>query len=88
MFRQRLSRGMAKRLASRVGKEYLLDQFRIQWALNLPPDRNIDVDAVVDGSMQRIRESGMAEIFDKVGITRKDLVKALGEVIRGSYKWN
>ena len=82
IFGQKVGRGMAKRLAKQIPKEDFIDQLKQEWDKSLPKNGSeLDIDLVVDGSMQRIRESGLGEAFDIVGITREDLVEALKEVM-------
>ena len=81
-FRDRLAKGVLKKLAGKTSKEAFLTQLKGEWRKQLPVGGGgIKIDEIVDGSMQRIEKSGMKEIFDTVGITREDLVKALKEVL-------
>jgi len=81
-FKEKIGSQMAKRLAKQVGKEEFLEQLKGEWR-SLPRNGNeVDIDLVIDGSMERIKKSGIKEAFDIVGITREDLKKVLVEVLR------
>ena len=81
-FKEKIGSQMAKRLAKQVGREGFLEQLKGKWR-SLPRNGNeTDIDLVIDGSMERIKKSGIKEAFDIVGITREDLKKVLVEVLR------
>ena len=82
-FKDRLAKGVLKRLAKGTSKEAFLAQLKEEWRKQLPVGGGgIKIDEIVDGSMQRIEKSGLKDIFDTVGITREDLVQALKEVLK------
>lgn len=88
-FKDKIGFLAAKRLVKQIPKEEFIRLLKEEWNQNLPKNRDeIDVDLVVDGSIERIKKSGLKKIFDVVGITREDLVEALGEVIRSEKSPN
>lgn len=82
MFKQKIGKLMAKRLAKQIPKEDFINQLKEEWDRKLPRNRSeLNIDLIVDESMKRIKKSGLGEAFDIAGITREDLVKALKEVL-------
>lgn len=83
--KQKISLGIAKRLAKTMTKEQFIEALKVEWISYLPEDKDeVDIDKIVDASMQRVKESGMSEVYRVIGIVREDLVKALEEIIKES----
>jgi hypothetical protein len=66
-------------MAGSVDKEYFLNQLREEWKGNLL-GTNFNVEKQADKSLKSIKMSGMKFVFDRVGITREDLIKVLEEI--------
>lgn len=66
-------------LAGSVDREYFLNQLREEWKANLS-GTNFNIEKQADKSLKSIKMSGMKFVFDKVGITREDLIKILTEI--------
>lgn len=66
-------------MAGSVDKEYFLNQLREEWKGNLA-GTNFNTEKQADRSLKNIKMSGMKFVFDKVGITREDLIKVLEEI--------
>ena len=66
-------------MAGSVDKEYFLNQLREEWKGNLA-GTNFNPEKQADKSLKNIKMSGMKFVFDKVGITREDLIKVLEEI--------
>lgn len=66
-------------MAGSVDKEYFLNQLREEWKGNLA-GTNFNAEKQADRSLKNIKMSGMKFVFDKVGITREDLIKVLEEI--------
>ena len=70
-------------MAGSVDKEYFLNQLREEWKGNLA-GTNFNAEKQADKSLKNIKMSGMKFVFDRVGITREDLIKVLEEIKRGN----
>ena len=66
-------------MAGSVDKEYFLNQLREEWKGNLA-GTNFNAEKQADKSLKNIKMSGMKFVFDRVGITREDLIKVLEEI--------
>jgi hypothetical protein len=66
-------------MAGSVDKEYFLNQLKEEWKGNLL-GTNFNVEKQADKSLKSIKMSGMKFVFDRVGITREDLIKVLEEI--------
>jgi hypothetical protein len=66
-------------MAGSVDKEYFLNQLREEWKGNLA-GTNFNIEKQADKALKNIKMSGMKFVFDRVGITREDLIKVLEEI--------
>lgn len=70
-------------MAGSVDKEYFLNQLREEWKGNLS-GTPFNVEKQADKALKNIKMSGMKFVFDKVGITRDDLIKVLEGIKNGN----
>jgi len=78
IFKEKISKFLAKKLAKRLPKEDFLAQLKEAWA---PEMHGKDVDKIVEDTRKRIKASGIEDAFSSAGITDDDLRKVVQEII-------
>lgn len=78
IFKDKIGRGLAKRLAKRIPKEDFLSQLKEAWAPEIK--KNTNPEELVSQARARIKASGLESTFDSANITDEDLLTLIKEI--------